>query len=185
MPSVTLRRNWRIWGKILGAEDKDTGTGNTALCRAGAVLEQFIPAISDRCEPDSPAGLPAVFCHRSPRKQLYPSVISDDGCWNTPGDVIRSSKQLPIGEVRSQRCDAGQQYAADNHHYRSNMAGKSALLRQTAWLRLWRKSAVSFRRKARISVWWTRYSHRVGPATISPWASLRLWWRWTGGRHPE
>ena len=111
--------------KILGAEDKILVLETQLYTELVQSLNEFIFRHSDLMRTDSASGLSAFLCHRGPRKQLYPSRnLRRRGAGNTPGTSSGHRKAASDRrEVHSERCNAGQQHAADNHHYRSQYGG--------------------------------------------------------------
>lgn len=165
--------------KILGAEDKILVLETQLYAELVQSLSEFIPAIQTDANQIARLDCLLSFATAARENNYIRPVISDDEVLEIhQGRHPVIEKQLPIGE----------KYVANDVMLDSstqqiiiitgpNMAGKSALLRQTALITLMAQIGCFVPAEARISVWWTRYSPVWGPATISPWASLRLWWR--------
>ena len=165
--------------KILGAEDKILVLETQLYAELVQSLSEFIPAIQINANQIARLDCLLSFATAARENNYIRPVIADDDVLEIhQGRHPVIEKQLPIGE----------KYIANDVMLDSqtqqiiiitgpNMAGKSALLRQTALIRCWLKSAVSCLRRVPISVWWIRYSPVWVPAIIFPWASLPLWWR--------
>ena len=130
-------------------------------------LSEFIPAIQTDANQIARLDCLLSFATAARENNYIRPVISDDEVLEIhQGRHPVIEKQLPIGE----------KYVANDVMLDSstqqiiiitgpNMAGKSALLRQTALITLMAQIGCFVRRKARISVWWTRYSPVWGPAS--------------------
>ena len=165
--------------KILGAEDKILVLETQLYAELVQSLSEFIPAIQINANQIARLDCLLSFATAARENNYIRPVIADDDVLEIhQGRHPVIEKQLPIGE----------KYIANDVMLDSqtqqiiiitgpNMAGKSALLRQTALITLLAQSAVSCLRRVPISVWWIRYSPVWVPAIIFPWASLPLWWR--------
>lgn len=147
--------------KILGAEDKILVLETQLYAELVQSLSEFIPAIQINANQIARLDCLLSFATAARENNYIRPVIADDDVLEIhQGRHPVIEKQLPIGE----------KYIANDVMLDSqtqqiiiitgpNMAGKSALLRQTALITL----------LAQIG--------SFVPAIIFPWASLPLWWR--------
>lgn len=159
--------------KILGAEDKILVLETQLYAELVQSLSEFIPAIQINANQIARLDCLLSFATAARENNYIRPVIADDDVLEIcQGRHPVIEKQLPIGE----------KYIANDVMLDSqtqqiiiitgpNMAGKSALLRQTALITLLAQIG------SPISGWWIRYSPVWVPAIIFPWASLPLWWR--------
>lgn len=156
--------------KILGAEDKILVLETQLYTELVQSLSEFIPAIQINANQIARLDCLLSFATAARENNYIRPVISDDEVLEIhQGRHPVIEKQLPIGE----------KYIANDVMLDSstqqiiiitgpNMAGKSALLRQTALITLMAQIGSFVRRKAHTSVWWTRYLPAWVPATTFP-----------------
>ena len=140
-------------------------------------LAEFIPAIQINASQIARLDCLLAFANVAKENNYIRPVVEDSEVIDIrQGRHPVIEKQLPVGE----------KYIANDVFLDSetqqiiiitgpNMAGKSALLRQTARLPCWRRWVVLFLPKVRGSVWWIKYSPVWEPAIIFLWANLPLW----------
>lgn len=165
--------------KILGAEDKILVLETQLYAELVQSLSEFIPAIQINANQIARLDCLLSFATAARENNYIRPVIADDDVLEIcQGRHPVIEKQLPIGE----------KYIANDVMLDSqtqqiiiitgpNMAGKSALLRQTALITLLAQIGSFVPAESAHIGWWIRYSPVWVPAIIFPWASLPLWWR--------
>ncbi len=165
--------------KILGAEDKILVLETQLYAELVQSLSEFIPAIQINANQIARLDCLLSFATAARENNYIRPVIADDDVLEIrQGRHPVIEKQLPIGE----------KYIANDVMLDSqtqqiiiitgpNMAGKSALLRQTALITLLAQIGSFVPAESAHIGWWIRYSLVWVPAIIFPWASLPLWWR--------
>lgn len=165
--------------KILGAEDKILVLETQLYAELVQSLSEFIPAIQINANQIARLDCLLSFATAARENNYIRPVIADDDVLEIrQGRHPVIEKQLPIGE----------KYIANDVMLDSqtqqiiiitgpNMAGKSALLRQTALITLLAQIGSFVPAESAHIGWWIRYSPVWVPAIIFPWASLLLWWR--------
>lgn len=156
--------------KILGAEDKILVLETQLYTELVQSLSEFIPAIQINANQIARLDCLLSFATAARENNYIRPVISDDEVLEIhQGRHPVIEKQLPIGE----------KYIANDVMLDSstqqiiiitgpNMAGKSALLRQTALITLMAQIGSFVPAEAHTSVWWTRYLPAWVPATTFP-----------------
>lgn len=165
--------------KILGAEEKILVLETQIYTELIQWLTEFIPCIQINANQIARLDYLLSFAHVAQYNNYIRPVIEDSDVLEIrQGRHPVIEKQLPVGES----------YIANDVWLDSstqqimiitgpNMAGKSALLRQTALITLLAQIG-SFvpAESARIGLV-DKIFTRVGPVTIFRWVNLRLWWR--------
>ena len=165
--------------KILGAEDKILVLETQLYAELVQSLSEFIPAIQINANQIARLDCLLSFATAARENNYIRPVIADDDVLEIhQGRHPVIEKQLPIGE----------KYIANDVMLDSqtqqiiiitgpNMAGKSALLRQTALITLLAQIGSFVPAESAHIGLVIRYSPVWVPAIIFPWASLPLWWR--------
>ena len=165
--------------KILGAEDKILVLETQLYAELVQSLSEFIPAIQINANQIARLDCLLSFATAARENNYIRPVIADDNVLEIhQGRHPVIEKQLPIGE----------KYIANDVMLDSqtqqiiiitgpNMAGKSALLRQTALITLLAQIGSFVPAESAHIGLVDKYSPVWVPAIIFPWASLPLWWR--------
>ena len=163
--------------KILGAEDKIMALETKLYNDLVLSLAEYIPAIQINANQIARLDCLLAFANvAEANKYIRPIVEDSDVLDIKQGRHPVIEKQLPVGE----------KYIANDVYLDTdsqqiiiitgpNMAGKSALLRQTALITLLAQIGCLFLQRVPVSVWWIRYSPVWVPAIIYRWESLPLW----------
>ena len=163
--------------KILGAEDKILVLETKLYNELVIALAEFIPAIQINANQIARLDCLLAFANVARENNYIRPVVEDSEVIDIrQGRHPVIEKQLPVGE----------KYIANDVFLDSetqqiiiitgpNMAGKSALLRQTALITLLAQMGSFVLPKVRGSVWWIKYSPVWEPAITSLWANLPLW----------
>ena len=120
--------------KILGADEEDSGIGSTALQRTDSCHAGVYSADTDQCQPHRPYGLSLSFAKTSDENRYVRPIVDDSEVLDIKqGRHPVIETQLPLGEryvPNDVLLDTEKQQIMMITG--PNMAGKSALLRQTA-----------------------------------------------------
>ena len=140
-------------------------------------LAEFIPAIQINASQIARLDCLLAFANVAKENNYIRPVVEDSEVIDIrQGRHPVIEKQLPVGE----------KYIANDVFLDSetqqiiiitgpNMAGKSALLRQTALITLLAQMGSFVPAEVRGSVWWIKYSPVWEPAITFLWANLPLW----------
>ena len=173
--------------KIMGAQDKILVLETKLYNDLVLALAEFTPAIQINANLLARLDCLLSFAQvAQDNRYIRPVIQSDDVLDIKQGRHPVIEKELPVGE----------QYIANDVYLDTekqqiiiitgpNMAGKSALLRQTALITLMAQIVASFRPNLPISDWWTRYSPVWVQATIFLWREYVHGGNERGSQYPE